>query len=81
VISAKNKSNLANLIDHLIDEVVLSHEPMIISGKRHKAVLISEEDWAAIQETLYLASIPEMSESIRNGLNTPIDMCKQKPGW
>jgi PHD/YefM family antitoxin component YafN of YafNO toxin-antitoxin module len=44
-------------------------------------VLISEEDWAAIQETLYLASIPEMSESIRNGLNTPIDMCKQKPGW
>ncbi|MGA8831147.1 MAG: type II toxin-antitoxin system Phd/YefM family antitoxin, partial [Desulfomonilaceae bacterium] len=57
----------------LIDEIALSHEPVQISGKRGNAILISEEDWRSIQETLYLTSIPGMRESIRQGLETPVE--------
>jgi len=49
----------------LIDETNTSHEPIQITGKRGNAVLISEEDWRAIQETLYLQSIPGMVDSIK----------------
>lgn len=55
----------------LIDEVLESHEPIQIKGKRGSAVLISEEDWRSIQETLYLMSIPGMRESIVEGMNAP----------
>ena len=50
----------------LIDQTAESHKPVIISGKRANAVLISEEDWSAIQETLYLLSIPGLRESVRD---------------
>lgn len=70
----------ANLY-RLIDEAASSHEPLLISGKRHNAVLLSEEDWTAIQETLFLLSIPGMRESIREGMDTPIDECDEDPGW
>ena len=63
---------------NLVDEVSASHEPIQISGKRHSAVLISEEDWRAIQETLYLTSIPGMRESIAEGLKTPVDKCNKE---
>lgn len=66
---------------HLIDEVTASHEPIIISGKRSNAVLISEEDWRAMQETLYLLSIPRMRESIRKGLKTPVKECSKELDW
>jgi prevent-host-death family protein len=66
---------------NLVDEVKDSHEPIQIVGKRSSAVLISEEDWKAIEETLYLASIPGMRESIKKGLKTPIEKCSEKPGW
>jgi antitoxin YefM len=66
---------------NLVDDVALSHDPIQIVGKRHSAILISEDDWRAIQETLYLASIPGMRESIKKGLNTPIDECSEKPAW
>jgi antitoxin YefM len=59
----------------LIDEAASTHTPILITGKRSNAVLIAEEDWRAIQETLYLLSIPGMRESIREGLNTPIEEC------
>ena len=59
----------------LLDEVAASHEPVLITGKRHNAVLIAEEDWRAINETLYLMSIPGMRESLIEGMNTPIDEC------
>ena len=59
----------------LIDETALSHQPVIISGKRTQAVLLSADDWKAIQETLYLLSIPGMRESIRKGLKTPVEKC------
>ena len=65
----------------LIDEVTSSHSPITITGKRGNAVLLSEEDWRAIQETLYLLSIPEMRESIRNGLRTPVDECSEELDW
>jgi prevent-host-death family protein len=54
----------------LIDDVTESHEPIVITGKRKNAVLVSEEDWRAIQQTLHLAQIPGMSASIREGLET-----------
>ena len=66
---------------NLVDEVSLSHEPVQITGKRNSAVLISEDDWRAIQETLYLTSIPEMKESIVRGLKTPVEKCHKDLGW
>ena len=65
----------------LLDETAASHEPIQITGKRSNAVLIAEEDWRSIQETLYLLSIPGMRESIRKGLKTPVKRCSEKPGW
>ena len=65
----------------LIDEISSSHKPVTITGKRANAVLISEEDWCAIQETLYLLSIPGMRESIREGLQTPIEECSEELAW
>jgi len=65
----------------LIDELAESHEPVHITGKRASAVLLSEEDWRSVQETLYLLSIPGMRESIRKGLKTPITKCGKEPGW
>lgn len=65
----------------LIDQTLLSHEPVIITGKRGNAVLISEDDWRSIQETLYLLNIPGMRESIREGLSTPIEDCIEEIDW
>lgn len=65
----------------LVDEVKESHEPVQIVGKRNSAVLISEEDWRALQETLYLTSLPGMRESIREGLQTPAEECDEDLDW
>jgi prevent-host-death family protein len=65
----------------LLDQTAESHEPIQITGKRSNAILISEEDWRSIQETLYLLSIPDMRESIRKGLKTPVAKCNKRPGW
>jgi len=65
----------------LLDEAAASHEPVQITGKRANGVLIAEEDWRAIQETLYLLSIPGMRESIRKGLETPVDKCSKGLKW
>jgi len=62
----------------LLDEANALHQPIQITGKRSNAVLVSEEDWRAIQETLYLLSIPGMRESIRKGLKAPVDKCAKK---
>jgi len=66
---------------NLVDEVSASHEPVQIAGKRNSAVLVSEEDWRAIQETLYLTSIPGVKDSILRGLKTPVEKCQKDPGW
>ncbi|MCK5131151.1 MAG: type II toxin-antitoxin system Phd/YefM family antitoxin [Candidatus Sabulitectum sp.] len=65
----------------LLDEVALSHEPVQIAGKRNSAVLVSEEDWRAIKETLFLLGIPGMRESIREGMNTPLEECDEGLDW
>lgn len=65
----------------LLDKTASSHEPVQISGRRNSAVLISDEDWRAIQETLYLVSIPGMRESIRRGLKTPVAKCSKTLRW
>ncbi|GAB4147785.1 MAG: hypothetical protein Fur0021_06910 [Candidatus Promineifilaceae bacterium] len=65
----------------LIDELALSHEPILIKGLRANAVLLSEDDWRAIEETLYLLSIPGMRESIVEGLRTPLEECVEELEW
>jgi antitoxin YefM len=65
----------------LLDKTYYSHEPVQIMGRRHNAVLVSEEDWRSIQETLYLVSIPGMRESIQEGLKTPVRKLSKKLRW
>jgi prevent-host-death family protein len=65
----------------LVDDVAESHDPIQIVGKRHSAVLISEDDWRAIQETLYLTSIPGMRESIQDGIKTSVEECDEELEW
>ena len=65
----------------LLDQVAKTHEPVAITGRRNNAVLIAEEDWRSIQETLFLLSIPGMRRSIRAGLRTPLSKTSEKPGW
>jgi len=65
----------------LLDQVTESHEPITITGKRSNAVLISEDDWRSIQETLYLLNIPGMRDSIIEGLNTPLEDCTDEVEW
>ena len=71
------RANLYNLID----ETANSHQPIVITGKRNNAVLISEEDWNAINETLYLVSIPGVRESIKEGLKSDLSECKKEIDW
>ena len=70
----------ANLY-RLIDEAAQSHEPVFITGKRANAVLLAEQDWNAINETLYLLSIPGMRESIREGMESTLDDCTTALDW
>ena len=65
----------------LIDEAAIHHEPVVITGKRNNAVLVSAEDWASIQETIYLLSVPGMRESIQEGLQTATDECDTELNW
>ena len=66
---------------NLIDQTSATHEPVLITGKRGNAVLISEDDWRSIQETMYLLNIPGMRESIREGLATPVEECNEELDW
>jgi prevent-host-death family protein len=65
----------------LIDEAASTHKPIVITGKRGNAVLISEDDWNAISETLHLLSIPGMRESIKDGLNQDLSECSEDLDW
>lgn len=70
----------ANLY-RLIDQAAASHQPIVIAGKRSSAVLVSEEDWQAIQETMFLLSIPGMRKSIRDGMAEPLAKSARKLDW
>jgi antitoxin YefM len=75
--ASKARSSLYKLLDKTAE----SHEPIQITGRRHNAVLLAEEDWAAIQETLHLLSVPGLRESIRKGLKTPVKKCDATLKW
>ena len=75
--ASEARANLYNLIDEAAD----GHEVITITGKRNNAVLVSESDWNAIQETLHLLSIPGMRESIREGMATGIEDCATELDW
>ncbi|HEX9129648.1 MAG TPA: type II toxin-antitoxin system Phd/YefM family antitoxin [Gemmatimonadaceae bacterium] len=77
ITASKARANLYKLID----ETVVTSEPVQITGKRTDAVLVSIEDWRAIQETLYLLSIPRMRASIRKGMTTPVKDCLESLDW
>jgi prevent-host-death family protein len=77
ITASKARANLYRLIE----ETRESSEPVQITGRRTNAVLVSEEDWRAIQETMYLLSIPGMRESIREGLAAPSEECVEEIEW
>ncbi len=71
------RANLYNLIDQAAE----THQPIVITGKRHNAILLSEEDWSAINETIYLLSVPGMRESIKEGFEQSLDKCSRELDW
>ena len=73
--ASEARSNLYTLID------ASEEEPIFITGKRSNAILLSETDWRAVQETLYLLSIPGMRKSIRQGLRTPASKLSSTLRW
>jgi antitoxin YefM len=76
-----NITNARKNLFKLVEQVVDSHEPVHITGKNGTAVIISEEDWKNIEETLYLTSIPGMRDSIIEGLKADIDECSEEIEW
>jgi antitoxin YefM len=65
----------------LLEEAGTAHEPVQITSKRGNVVLVSDEDWRSIQETLHLLSIPGMRESIRQGMKEPLSKSSTKLAW
>lgn len=76
-----NATDARSKLYSLIDETADTHEPIVITGKRSNAVLLSESDWNAIQETLHLLSIPGMRESIKEGLAENVADCSKELDW
>ncbi len=76
-----NATEARSKLYRLIDETAETHEPIVITGKRRNAVLISEEDWNAISETMYLLSVPGMRESIKEGLDEKLSDCSKELDW
>jgi prevent-host-death family protein len=74
-------SKARSILGKLVEEAALEHEPIHIHGRAKSVVLVSEDDWRSIQETLYLLSIPGMRESILEGMQTPLEECSEDPGW
>ncbi|MDQ3179047.1 MAG: type II toxin-antitoxin system Phd/YefM family antitoxin [Acidobacteriota bacterium] len=68
IVTAKQAKDM---IQSLIDKTAESHRPILITAEPHNAVLLSEEDWKALQETINLLSISGMRESIVENLNVP----------
>lgn len=79
--TSKTASQARADLYRLLDDVADSHEPILITGKRNNGVLISEDDWKSIEETLSLTSIPGMRQSIMTGLKTPVRKCSKKLSW
>ncbi len=71
-----NITNFRKNIFEILDRTVKYNEPVNISTKNGNAVLISEEDYNSLMETLYLTSVPGMKEKLIDGINTPIEECE-----
>ena len=76
-----NATEARSKLYSLIDEAMQTHEPIVITSKRGNAVLVSEEDWNSISETLYLLSVPGMRESIIDGMKEPVSKCAKGLDW
>lgn len=76
-----NASEARRLLYRLLDDVCESHEPVTITGKRNSAVLIGEDDWRAIRETLYLSAVPDMVTSVKEAMATSPEDMDEAPGW
>ena len=76
-----NATEARSKLYRLIDETTASHKPIVITGKRGNAVLVSEDDWNSINETLYLLSVPGLRESIQEGMKQPISECETDLDW
>jgi antitoxin YefM len=74
-------STAGSNLERLVDETAASHQPILIIGNHGNAVLLSEEEWRGVIETLYLHSFPGVKESIHQGLATPVEECSDEPGW
>ena len=79
--SAFNATEARTKLYSLIDEATTTHKPITITGKRGNAVLLAEDDWNAINETLFLLSIPGMRESIREGMDSKLEDADTKLDW
>ena len=76
-----NATEARSRLYSLIDEAAETHQPIVITGKRGNAVLVSEDDWNSIAETLHLLSVPGMSDSIQEGMDATIDECSKALDW
>jgi len=76
-----NATDARTKLYKLIDETASTHKPILITGKRNNAVLLSENDWNAINETLHLLSIPGMRESIKEGMESDISDSSKELDW
>lgn len=79
--AATNATNARKNLFRLMEQVNEDHEPVLITGKKGSAVLVSESDWQAIEETLFLNAIPGVANSIREGMNTPVDELDDHLDW
>lgn len=68
-------------LPRLMEQAAQSHEPVQILGRTTSAVLISEEDWRSMEETLYLLSVPGMRETIQEGMQTALADCSPDLPW
>ncbi|GJM04547.1 MAG: hypothetical protein DHS20C09_05380 [marine bacterium B5-7] len=76
-----NATEARSKLYSLIDETSETHQPIVITGKRKNAILLAEEDWNSINETLFLLSIPGMRESIREGMDESLEECEESLDW
>ena len=76
-----NATEARSRLYSLIDETTNTHQPIVITGKRGNAVLVSEDDWNAITETLHLLSVPGMRESIKEGMSQNLSECSKDLDW
>jgi prevent-host-death family protein len=79
--ASTNATNARQNLFKLIEQVNAEHEPVLITGKRGSAVLLSADDWHAIEETLYLNSIPGVAQTIQEGLKTPASELEDTLEW